>query len=301
MNHPRPVILSACLCALFTTACHESTSRGAYPDNSADTQKQADNIRMDAQSRKEAADREFADKATALAFREGQSKEKTRQELATVDLDRDRSVAPLIAKQEALKAQGQRDKERVDNETAELLKAPGSQEATIQAEANSKKADIEQKTIAAVTTLVNDSDKAENVAKAKRLDIATAESQRFSAIQQERTIDEQALRKRKIAIDTDANLQLTKLGEKSGEQGTKERAAAAKTDDNDRKITSAIRVRFADDKTLAARTQDVQVSTNAGVVVVSGTVAGETERRAVLDQAGKVSGVVRVEDKLAIR
>ena len=301
MKYPNPAILAACACALFATACHESSSRGEYPDHAAETQKQADNIRHDAQSSKEAADREFNDKSTALDFRELQSKEKTKQELATVNLERDRTVAPLVAKQEEIKAQGQRDKERVDNETTELLKAPGSQEAPIRAEAASKKADIDQKSIAAISAITSKADKADTTAKAKRIDIATDESQRLGSLQLERTANEQALRKRKIAIDTDTNMKLNKLGEQSGERNAKNRSDEAKSAENDRKITADIRGRFAEDKLLSTKTQDVRVTTNAGVVVVSGTVPSDAERRSVIDQVGKVSGVVRVEDKLAVR
>ncbi len=48
-------------------------------------------------------------------------------------------------------------------------------------------------------------------------------------------------------------------------------------------------------------TRGVTVVTNKGVVVLSGKVPNDTTRRTVVTDAGKISGVMRVEDQLAIQ
>ncbi len=55
------------------------------------------------------------------------------------------------------------------------------------------------------------------------------------------------------------------------------------------------------DAHLARDTRNVQVSTHAGVVTLTGSVTNDADRHAIRSQAERVSGVVRVDDQIEVR
>jgi hypothetical protein len=71
--------------------------------------------------------------------------------------------------------------------------------------------------------------------------------------------------------------------------------------ENDLRISREVRAGLTRDGHLARDSRNVQVSTSAGVVTLTGTVTGDADRRAIRSQAERVSGVVRVEDQLVVR
>jgi hypothetical protein len=76
---------------------------------------------------------------------------------------------------------------------------------------------------------------------------------------------------------------------------------AASAAERDLAISREVRAGLTRDGHLARDSRDVQVSTSAGVVTLTGTVSSDADRRAIRSQAERVSGVVRVEDQLVVR
>jgi hypothetical protein len=78
-------------------------------------------------------------------------------------------------------------------------------------------------------------------------------------------------------------------------------AAVDAAAERDLRISREVRAGLTRDTHLARDAKDVQVSTSAGVVTLTGTVSSDADRRAIRSQAERVSGVVRVEDQLVVR
>ncbi len=102
-------------------------------------------------------------------------------------------------------------------------------------------------------------------------------------------------------VATSGHVDVDKARQTGAEIGEKTAVAAdrAKSAIEDGALTAKIKSKMALDDTLKSR--GINVSTDAGVVTVSGTVSSPAERERALQLARETAGVVSVRDQLHVR
>lgn len=84
------------------------------------------------------------------------------------------------------------------------------------------------------------------------------------------------------------------------EQEAKQQTTKATQTKADRDMTAKIRKAITDDKTLSAEAHKVGIQTREGKVTLSGRVASEDEKTAVVAKAKDIAGASNVTDKLTV-
>jgi osmotically-inducible protein OsmY len=278
--------------------CNHDNSRSEYPDKTEQTKAQADAIRLERERRELVIDRDLQQNKTALAFEESQVENKAKLERERITIERDQLVQPLKARQDDARETSKRDCERITQESDAKLATLNGEEATrLKAETESKLAEAKRKAADQVANAETDITAA-NQAAAKRIaNVDAGEAKEKAAIVQRREQAERQAREEHLTVAANSTAQLDKLAHQSQQRTDNEREVEAVTNQKDLEIATAVRQNIANQGDPA---RGVTVVSNQGVVVLSGAVADETTRRTVIASASKISGVVRVEDHLAI-
>jgi osmotically-inducible protein OsmY len=289
------------LSLFLATGCEEVSRRGTAPDDSPATQRDIDQVNSEARIKKQEIDQTYRDQSLNIGFRQNLIKEKAAQEDAQVDIDRDKVVQPLKITLQSERDKEKADKEAIDQDTAQKLKAPDAQPATVNAERASRIAEVERKAAESTSATTGEIEKANAKAAQQHATIARERESRLLDTATELEADERTARQKKADVDSATLKKLNAIGEASTERMAKDRAAEQKARDVDQKITQTIRDEVANDRTLPANSKNIEVTTAKGVVQVSGTVQSEADRQAIIDKAKKVDGVVRVDSLIAVK
>lgn len=288
-----PTLVAACA----VVGCNRDNT-SEYPDNTEQTKAQADNIRLEKQRRDEVIDRNLQQTRTTLAFEETQVMKKATQERQRIALDRDERVQPLMARQADVKATSERDCERLTQDSeARLLVLNGDEATRVKTETDSKIAEVKRKAADVTANTQADIAKANQAAADRTANVDAGEAKERAAISLRRDEAERLAREEHLAVAQQTSAKIDQLGRQSSSRTERQREEEAVNHQRDEDITIAVR------KDLARHgepTRGVTVATDAGVVVLSGGVPNDTVRQAVVKDAGKISGVVRVDDRMAI-
>lgn len=291
-------IIPTLITAGAMAGCNNDNSRNEYPDKTEQTKAQADAIRVERERREQVIDRDLQQTKTALAFEESQVENKAKQERERITIERDELVQPLKARQEDARAMSKRECDRIDLESdAKLANLNGEEATRVKADTESKTADVKRKAADLVANAETDITAA-NQAAAKRIaNVDAGEAKEKAAIALRRDQAERQAREERLAVATQTTTKLDQLAQQSQQRTEKDREVEAVTNQKDLEIATAVRQNLA---THGDPARGVTVVSDKGVVVLSGAVPDESTRRTVVTGASKISGVVRVEDHLAI-
>ena len=288
-----PTLVAACA----VVGCNND-KRAQYPDKTEETKSQADAIRLERERRDQVIDRDLQQNKTALAFEESQVESKAKLERERITIERDEMIQPLKARQDDARATSKRECDRLIQDSDVRLATLNGEEATrVKAETESKTAEVKRKAADLVANAETDITAA-NQASAKRIaNVDAGEAKEKAAIALRREQAERQAREEHLTVATKTTAQLDQIAQKSQQRTDKEREVEAVTNQKDLEIATAVRKNIASHGDPA---RGVTVVSDKGVVVLSGAVPDETTRRTVVTGAGKISGVVRVDDRLAI-
>lgn len=289
-----PTLVATCA----MVGCNNDSNRSEYPDRTEQTKSQADAIRLEKQRRDEMIERELQQTKTTLAFEESQVEKKATQERQRIALDRDERVQPLKARQADVKATSERDCERLTQDSEARLRILNGEEATrVKTETDSKTAEVKRKAADVIANTQADIAKADQAAADRMANVDAGEAKEKAAIGLRREEAERLAREEHLAVAQQTSARIDQLGRQSSSRSERQREEAAVAHQRDEDITSAVR------KDLARHgepTRGVTVATTAGVVVLSGGVPNDSVRQTIVKDASRISGVVRVDDRLAI-
>jgi hypothetical protein len=289
------------LSLFLATGCDDMTARSSAPDDSPATQRAIDEVNTEARIKKQEIDQAYKDQSLNIGFRQNLIKEKAAQEDAQVDIDRDKVVQPLKITLQSTRDKEKAEKDAIDQDTAQKLKAPDAQAGTITAERASRIAEVERKAAEANAAATGEIEKADAKAAQQRAAIARDKERRLLDTATELEADDRTARQKRADVDNATLRKLSAIGDASTERAANDRATEQKTRDVDTKISQTIRNQVANDSSLPANSKNIEVTTAKGVVQVSGTVQSEADRQAIIDKAKKVDGVVRVDSLIAVK
>lgn len=288
-----PTLVAACA----VVGCNNN-DRAQYPDKTEETKSQADAIRVERDRRDQVIERDLQQNKTALAFEESQVENKAKQERERITIERDQLVQPLTARQEDARTESKRECDRLEVESDSKLASLNGEEATrVKTETQSKTAEVKRKAADKIANAEVDI-VAANQAAAKRIaNVDAGEAKEKAAIAQRREQAERQAREEHLAVANQTTDKLDRLASQSRNRTDKDREVEAVTNEKDLQISAAVRNDIAKH---GDPTRGVTVVTDKGVVVLSGKVPDESTRNTLVTNAGKISGVVRVEDRLAV-
>lgn len=317
-------ILSAIVATTVMTGCNRD-SAGVYPDQSAETQAEADAIRSEQKRKDEAIERELERTKTALTFESEQIAAKAENDREAVKIDRDQAVQPLEARKRGIQAELERKLEGIERRTeTDVARASDAEGDRIRNDAEAEMAEAKRETAEEVADIEADIRKVQRDAEARLAKIDAREAKELADIDRRRTEAERKARERHLEVARETTAQLDDLADQSMErrnaaaevdatarsEGEHERwrtgsASEDETSDrwktdaprNDQEVTEAIRQRIEDKGEPA---EDVEVSTDDGVVTLEGSVPDEATREALVSDISTVAGVVRVKDDLRV-
>lgn len=291
-------IVPALALALGLTGCNDSTARSDYPDQTQETKAEADAIRRDGDQREAVIERDLQQNLTALSFAQQQNATKAKLERERIALERDQKVQPLEAKKADVEAKAKRDCERIDQETAAKVAAANGDEAVrLKADAATSVAEVKRDASVRVAEIDADIRAANQAAQTRITNVNEGEAKEQADIAAKRAEAERTAREAKLKVKSDTTAKLDRVGKDSAERRDEQRTRDAETRETDARITSAVQ------KDIAKHGESVRgvtVATERGVVVLSGAVNNDTVKQKVVSDAQRVSGVVRVDDRIAI-
>jgi osmotically-inducible protein OsmY len=298
MRYAHVFLIPTLITAAAMVGCNHDTTRNEYPDHTEQTKAQADAIREERDRRDQVIERDLQQNKTALAFEESQVENKAKLERERIAIERDELIQPLKARQEDARATSKRDCERLLQDSDAKLASINGEDATREkAETESKTAEVKRKAADVVANTEVDITAAYQASMNRIAKVDAGEAKEKSAIGQRREQAERQAREEHLAVASQTNAKLDRMAEKSQQRTDKEREVEAVNNQKDLEIATAVRDNIASHGDPA---RGVTVVSNQGVVVLSGAVPDETTRRTVIMGASKISGVVRVEDRLAI-
>jgi len=201
--------------ALCFSGCGESRTSD-YPDHSVNTTRKVDDIKLNARDQKDAADATDDAVNTKLDFRERQIREQAKADRATFALNSDKEATDRDAKTRELTLQAKHDKDVVDADLADKLKtSPAEQSVELQAEATTKKSEIDTKLTKKLAPLLVDSEQSKSKTLQRNMELDLDEAKAISALTKERSVARDQLREKKIAIDRWTTDELAKVAKEA--------------------------------------------------------------------------------------
>ncbi len=206
------LLVAAMATSLLSLAGCDGSRTSDYPDQSVNTIRRVDDIKRNAREQKDAVDAEADRQSNKMDFDERQIREKYNADrqahmnaLGKESTDRD-------AKTRDFQIQAKHDKDVIDAEVADKLKtSPPEKAAEIQADAASRKSDIDSKTTEKLSPILSESErsKAKNIQSGLEIDLN--ESKEISALEQERSKARNEIKEKKLKIDKWTNDELAKV------------------------------------------------------------------------------------------
>jgi osmotically-inducible protein OsmY len=296
LNHV--IIVPAIAVALGLSGCNDTTARSDYPDKSQETRAEADAIRREGERQEEIIERDLQQNLTALSFAHQQNATKAKLERERITLERDQKVQPLEAKKADVEAKAKRDIERIDLEAgAKEEAATGDEVPRIKAETASSIAEVKRDAAARVAEIDADIRAANQSAQMRIANVNDGEAKEQADIATKRAEAERTAREAKLKVKSDTTAKLDRVGKDSAERRDEQRAREAEARETDERIKSAVQKDLARHGDSA---RGVTVDANNGVVVLGGAVNNDAVRQKVVTDAQRISGVVRVDDRIAV-
>ena len=290
-----PTVIAACA----ITGCNHDSARSEYPDRSQETKAQADALHQEGARRDQVIENDLQQKKVALSFEQGQVENKAKQEREQISIERDQKIQPLKARQDEARASCKRECERIDQDTVgKIASVSGDEALRVKANAESKTAEVKRKMAEEVADAETNITKANQAADKRLANVDEGEAKQKSDIGLRRSEADRKAREDHLKVAGETTGNLDKVGKQSAERKEKQRVKSADIERKDQEISTAVR------KDLARRgdpTKGVTVATDDGVVMLTGAVSDEAMRREIVLDTGKISGVVRVDDRLAVR
>lgn len=211
------IVLTASV--LSFVGCNQSRTSD-YPDHSVNTTRRVDDIKQNARDQKDAVDADADRLSNRMDFDERQIREKYKAERQAFVNASDKEATDHDAKSRDIQIQAKHDKDVIDAEVAEKLRTGSPEKATeIQADAASRKSEIDSKVTGQLAPIVSDSEriKAKNIQRG--IEIDRNESKEISALEQERSKVRNETKDKKLEIDKWTNDELAKVGKDSTSPG----------------------------------------------------------------------------------
>lgn len=294
-----PLLVPALIGALAIMGCNEKSTRSEYPDNSPQTKAQANALHQDAERRDQVIERDLQQRMTTLGFEEKQVVDKAKQDREQIVIDHDQTIQPLKLHQQEARAAAEREEQRINSETNSQLATVNGEEATrIKTVADSKVADSRR---SSAEIIANDEAKVVKAQQKVLEQIAKIDEQeavKKAEIAKKRSAAERQAREDHLKVSVETTDKLDGVGKDSAVRVKQERTQEQKHTKEDARITAAVRDHL---DRQGEPTKGVTVTANDGVVALTGVVSNETARRELVTATGKIDGVVRVNDQLAIR
>ena len=290
MRPTHALIVPALIAVIGLTGCND-TARGDYPDRSPQTRAEADAIRSDGDRRVQNIDRELQQTQTSLAFTRQQNADKAKLERDQIALERDQKVKPLQAKKAEIEAKSKRECERIEQDAESRAAGANTEEAArIRAEAATKVAQARSDEATQVAEIDTDIREAQQAAQKRLANVDEGEAKMQADVDAKRLAADTKAREQRLKVQEETTAKLDRLAKDSADrQGDRT--------ETDERITSQVRQNIARHGEPA---QKITVATDNGVVQLGGEVSTETVRRAVVTDAQKIDGVVRVDDRIAV-
>lgn len=208
----RILLTSAMAASIFLFVGCDGSRTSDYPDHSVNTTRRVDDIKQNARNQKDAVDVEADRVSTKSDFDERQIREKYKAKHQSFANDANGNATDRDAKNRDIQIQAKHDKDVIDAEVADKLKAsPPEKAAEIQADAASRKSEIDSKATSKLTPIASDTErsKAKNVQRGLELD--RDEAKEISALEQDRSKARNETKEKKLKIDKWTNDELAKV------------------------------------------------------------------------------------------
>ena len=294
-----PLLVPALIGALAIMGCNEKSTRSEYPDNSPQTKAQANALHQDAERRDQVIERDLQQHMTTLGFEEKQVVDKAKQDREQIVIDHDQTIQPLKLHQQEARAAAEREEQHINSETNSQLTTVSGEEATrIKTVADSKVADSRRSSAEIIAKDEAKIAKAQQKVLEQIAKIDEQEAVKKAEIVKKRSAAERQAREDHLKVSVETTDKLDDVGKDSAARVKQERTQEQKHTKEDARITAAVRDHL---DRQGETTKGVTVTANNGVVALTGVVSNETARRELITATGKIDGVVRVNDQLAIR
>jgi osmotically-inducible protein OsmY len=294
-----PLLVPALIGALAIMGCNEKSTRSEYPDNSPQTKAQANALHQDAERRDQVIERDLQQRMTTLGFEEKQVVDKAKQDREQIVIDHDQTIQPLKLHQQEARAAAEREEQHINSETNSQLTTVSGEEATrIKTVADSKVADSRRSSAEIIAKDEAKIAKAQQKVLEQIAKIDEQEAVKKAEIVKKRSAAERQAREDHLKVSVETTDKLDDVGKDSAARVKQERTQEQKHTKEDARITAAVRDHL---DRQGETTKGVTVTANNGVVALTGVVSNETARRELITATGKIDGVVRVNDQLAIR
>lgn len=207
------IFLAATLTAsLFSFTGCDGSRTSDYPNDSVNTTRRVDDIKQNARDQKDAVDAETDRLSNKMDFDERQIREKFKADRQAFINASDKETTDRDAKNRDIQIQAKHDKDVIDAEVADKLKtSPPEKSAEIQADAASRKSEIDNRTTGKLAPIASESErsKARNIQRGLEIDLN--ESKEISALEQERSKARNDMKDKKLKIDKWTNDELAKV------------------------------------------------------------------------------------------
>lgn len=207
------ILLTSAMAAslLFLSAC-DGARTSDYPDHSVNTTRRVDDIKQHARDQKDKADDDADVTSTKMDFDERQIREKYKAKRQASVNASDAEMTERDAKTREIQIQAKHDKDAIDAELADKLKtSPVEKSAELQADAASRKSEIDSKTTGKLAPILADTERSRTKNVQHGIDIDRDESKEISALEQERSKARNATKEKKLKIDTWTTDELAKV------------------------------------------------------------------------------------------
>lgn len=212
----RILLTSAMAASILLFAGCDGSRTSDYPDRSVNTTRRVDDIKQNARDQKDAVDVEADRMSTKWDFDERQIREKHKAKRQSFVNESDGEATVRDAKTRDIQIQAKHDKDVIDAEVVDQLKTSSPEKSTeIQANATSRKSEIDSKTTSKLTPILSESErsKAKNIQRG--IEIDRDESKEISALEQERSKTRNETKDKKLKIDKWTNDELAKVAKGS--------------------------------------------------------------------------------------
>lgn len=212
----RILLMVALTASIISFAGCNQSRTSDYPDRSVNTTRRVDDVKQNARDQKDAVDAEADRLTNKLDFDERQIREKYKADRQAFINASDKEATDHDAKTRDIQIQAKHDKDVIDAEVAEKLRTTSPEKtAETQADADSRKAEIDSKTTESLAPIISDSEriKAKNIQ--RKIEIDLNESKEISALEQQRSKVRNETKEKKLKIDKWTNDELAKVAKDS--------------------------------------------------------------------------------------
>ena len=208
----RILLTSAMAASIFLAAGCDGVRTSDYPDKSVNTTRRVDDIKQNARDQKDAVDLETDRASTKMDFNERQIREKYKAKRQAFINDADGETTVREAKSRDIQIQAKHDKDVIDAEVMDTLKTTSPEKvAAIQADAVSRKSEIDSKATSKLAPIASDMERSKAKDIQRVLEVDRDESKEISALEQDRSKSRNEMKDKKLKIDKWTNDELAKV------------------------------------------------------------------------------------------